>query len=191
MLTMRNPSASMNCCRVTAARALRHPGVRPAGRGTQRRLLARRVAHAARTLARASTTSLIRGAQVTGAYCRNCSDATTIGFIDGTWDEKAGLDFTVTFASPDGRVKSVDKQHGRLVEGRLVVTGGAASTRVRKRTDARQGPAQDGFWWRGARTTSRRVLLPNCPRPAPPPAAAAVALRHQPRKKEAWDPSRR
>ena len=75
---------------------------------------------------------VIRGAQVTGAYCRNCSDATTIGFIDGRWDEKAGLDFTVTFASPDGRIQSVDKQHATLVEGRLVVTGGPAGTRARK-----------------------------------------------------------
>src|SRR6476659_1261474 len=32
---------------------------------------------------------VIRGTRVTGVYCRNCSDATTIGFIDGTWDEKA------------------------------------------------------------------------------------------------------
>jgi hypothetical protein len=31
---------------------------------------------------------VIRGTRVTGVYCRNCSDATTIGFIDGTWDEK-------------------------------------------------------------------------------------------------------
>jgi len=54
---------------------------------------------------------VVRDAQVTGAYCRNCSDATIIGFIDGTWDEKAGLDFTAIFASPDGRIKSVDKQH--------------------------------------------------------------------------------
>jgi hypothetical protein len=58
-------------------------------------------------------------------YCRNCSDATTIGFIDGTWDEKAGLDFTVTFANPDGKVRSVDKQHAMLADGRLLVTGSA------------------------------------------------------------------
>jgi len=36
---------------------------------------------------------VIRGSRVTGVYCRNCSDATTIGFIDGTWDEKAGIKF--------------------------------------------------------------------------------------------------
>jgi hypothetical protein len=38
---------------------------------------------------------VIRGNRVTGVYCRSCSDASTIGFIDGTWDEKAGIDFTV------------------------------------------------------------------------------------------------
>ena len=68
---------------------------------------------------------VIRGQRVTGVYCRNCSDATTIGFIDGTWDEKAGIDFTVTFASPDGKIRSVDKQHAMLADGRLIVTGSA------------------------------------------------------------------
>jgi hypothetical protein len=65
---------------------------------------------------------VIRGQQVTGVYCRNCSDATTIGFIDGTWSEASGIDFTVTFANPDGRIRSVDRQHAMLVDGRLVVT---------------------------------------------------------------------
>jgi hypothetical protein len=58
-------------------------------------------------------------------YCRNCSDATTIGFIDGTWDEKAGIDFTVTFANPSGGIISRDDQHAMLVDGRLIVTGAA------------------------------------------------------------------
>jgi hypothetical protein len=65
---------------------------------------------------------VIRGERVSGVYCRNCSDATTIGFIDGRWDEKAGIDFTLTFANPDGRIRSVDRQHATLVDGRLVVT---------------------------------------------------------------------
>jgi len=68
---------------------------------------------------------VIRGNRVTGVYCRNCSDATTIGFIDGTWDEKSGIDFKVTFANPSGRIVSVDDQHAMLVEGRLIVTGAA------------------------------------------------------------------
>jgi len=68
---------------------------------------------------------VIRGQRVTGVYCRNCSDASTIGFIDGTWNEKAGIDFTVTFAGPDGRIRSVDKQHAMLAGGRLTVTRSA------------------------------------------------------------------
>ena len=66
---------------------------------------------------------VIRGAQVTGVYCRSCSDATTIGFIDGRWDEKAGIVFTVTFANADGSIRSVDDQRAVLADGRLVVTG--------------------------------------------------------------------
>jgi len=71
---------------------------------------------------------VIRGNQVSGVYCRNCADAGTIGFIDGRWDEKAGIDFTVTFANADGSIKSVDDQHAMLTDGRLIVTG-AAGTR--------------------------------------------------------------
>ena len=68
---------------------------------------------------------VIRGSRVTGVYCRNCSDATTIGFIDGTWDEKAGIRFTVTFANPAGRITSVDDQRAMLLDGQLIVTGAA------------------------------------------------------------------
>ena len=68
---------------------------------------------------------VIRGSRVTGVYCRNCSDATTIGFIDGTWDEKAGISFKITFANPNGRIASVDDQHAMLADGRMIVTGAA------------------------------------------------------------------
>ena len=68
---------------------------------------------------------VIRGSRVSGVYCRNCSDATTIGFIDGTWDERAGIKFTVTFANQDGRITSVDDQQATLVDGRMLVTGAA------------------------------------------------------------------
>jgi hypothetical protein len=70
---------------------------------------------------------VIRGQQVTGAYCRNCSDATTIGLIDGTWNENAGIAFTVTVPNPDGTIRSADRQHAMLSGGRLTVTGGAGS----------------------------------------------------------------
>jgi len=68
---------------------------------------------------------VIRGSRVTGVYCRNCSDASTIGFIDGTWSEETGIDFVVTFARPNGSIASRDDQHARLVDGRLIVTGAA------------------------------------------------------------------
>jgi hypothetical protein len=66
---------------------------------------------------------VIRGTRVTGVYCRNCADATTIGFIDGTWNEKTGIDFTVTFARPNGSIASKDDQHAMLADGQLIVTG--------------------------------------------------------------------
>src|SRR5678815_439435 len=69
---------------------------------------------------------VIRGNRVTGVYCRSCSDATTIGFIDGTWNEKTGINFTVTFANPNGKIRSVDDQHATLADGRLIVAGSAA-----------------------------------------------------------------
>ena len=70
---------------------------------------------------------VIRDAKVSGVDRRNCSDATTIGFIDGTWDQKAGITFTVTFANREGRITSVNRQHAMLVDGRLIVTGAAGS----------------------------------------------------------------
>jgi hypothetical protein len=66
---------------------------------------------------------VIRGARVTGVYCRSCSDATTIGVIDGRWDEKAGITFTVTFPHANGSTRLTDDQHAMLADGRLVVTG--------------------------------------------------------------------
>jgi hypothetical protein len=77
---------------------------------------------------------VIRGSRVTGVYCRNCSDATTIGFIDGTWDEKAGIRFTVTFANQAGRITAVDDQQAMLTDGRLTVTGAASSPNGRALT---------------------------------------------------------
>jgi hypothetical protein len=74
---------------------------------------------------------VIRGPRVTGVYCRSCSDATTIGFIDGTWDEKTGITFTVTFANATGRIVTVDDQHAMLADGRMIVTG-ASNIRDRK-----------------------------------------------------------
>jgi hypothetical protein len=90
---------------------------------------------------------VIRGAQVAGVYCRSCSDATTIGFIDGSWDEKTGIAFTVTVPNPDGSIKSVDRQHAMLADGRLTVTSGTAGRGGQKLTlikdPRRPTPADD------------------------------------------------
>lgn len=90
---------------------------------------------------------VIRGNRVSGVYCRNCADATTIGFIDGTWNETAGIDFTVTFARSDGSIASTDDQHAALVNGKLIVTGaehqpnGAALTLIKDPRGADPGRA--------------------------------------------------
>jgi hypothetical protein len=85
---------------------------------------------------------VIRGRQVTGVYCRNCADATTIGFIDGTFDEQVGIDFTVTFANLDGKIRSVERQHAMLADGRLVVTRtGPALTLIKDPRGADPGGA--------------------------------------------------
>jgi len=68
---------------------------------------------------------VIRGSKVTGVYCRNCSDATTIGFIDGTWDEKDGITFNITLASPNGRIASVDERRAMSIVGRIMAPGRA------------------------------------------------------------------
>jgi len=43
------------------------------------------------------------------------------------FDDKVGIDFTVTLANPDGRIRSVNKQRAMLTDGRLVVTGAGIS----------------------------------------------------------------
>jgi hypothetical protein len=104
---------------------------------------------------------VIRGTRVSGAYCRNCSDATTIGFIDGTWDEKAGLDFTVTFPNPDGKIRSVEKQHANLVDGQLIVTRPAGARNAKPLTLVKdlRGPDPGG---------APAYLYPPGTPPAPP-----------------------
>ena len=110
---------------------------------------------------------VIRGNRVTGVYCRNCSDATTIGFIDGTWDEKAGIDFTVTFANPDGSITICRRPACHARRWAADRDGGRGHTE-RERADARQGPARGRPRWgagvsppaghsaRAARDASRR-----------------------------------
>jgi hypothetical protein len=115
---------------------------------------------------------VIRGDRVTGVYCRNCSDASTIGFIDGTWNEKTGIDFTVTLANPDGSIASVDRQHATLVEGRLIVTR-AAGTRNGKAGELTLVKDPRGADPGGRpHITSHRARRPRFPWQVPPVAVA-------------------
>ena len=64
----------------------------------------------------------IRGERVRGIYCTQCSDATTLAFIDGTFGPN-GVTFVVTHVRPDGRTAYQDKSSARFDGDRLIVTG--------------------------------------------------------------------
>ena len=64
----------------------------------------------------------IRGATVRGVYCTYCADATTLGFVDGTFGPD-GIVFEVTHVNADGSTAYKDKAIAKFSKGRLIVTG--------------------------------------------------------------------
>ncbi|MBT2189126.1 hypothetical protein [Sphingobium nicotianae] len=66
---------------------------------------------------------VIRGNRVSGVYCTQCADGTTLAPIVGTFDEATGLAFTIRHLRLDGSLMSEDLATARLVKGRLIVTG--------------------------------------------------------------------
>jgi hypothetical protein len=66
---------------------------------------------------------IIEGEKVSGFYCTSCSDATTIGFIDGTFSEADGINYTVRFPEPDGTIHTTLTQQASLAGGQLSVSG--------------------------------------------------------------------
>lgn len=66
---------------------------------------------------------VIRGERVTGYYCKHCADGTTLAPLEGTFDEDEGLSFTIRYLDPDGSLKGLEYQFGRLVDGKLVLNG--------------------------------------------------------------------
>src|SRR5262252_8892389 len=64
----------------------------------------------------------IRGAAVRGIYCTYCADATTLAFVDGTFDAN-GLTFEVTHVKSDGSTAYKDKATAKFNQGRLTVSG--------------------------------------------------------------------
>ncbi len=64
---------------------------------------------------------VIRGSAVTGYYCSQCSDGTTLAPLEGTFDETEGLKFAVRYLNPDGSLARVENVTAKLNEGKLVV----------------------------------------------------------------------
>jgi hypothetical protein len=64
----------------------------------------------------------IRGDQVRGIYCRHCSDATTLAFIDGKFGGDS-ITFEVTHVKADGSTDYKDQAIARFDKGNLTIAG--------------------------------------------------------------------
>jgi hypothetical protein len=73
---------------------------------------------------------VIRGDRVSGIYCTQCADGTTLAPIEGTFDETEGLAFTVRHLDRDGATVSTDRLRAKLRNGRLAVSGTRGDARV-------------------------------------------------------------
>jgi hypothetical protein len=65
----------------------------------------------------------LRGTQVRGVYCTDCSDATTLAFIDGTVRAE-DISFTITHVKSDGSTAHREHATARFRDGLLLVAGG-------------------------------------------------------------------
>jgi hypothetical protein len=66
---------------------------------------------------------VIDGQKVSGIYCTQCSDGTTLAVVEGSFDEQGGLVFTVRHLDRDGSLASEDRLSARLDDGKLYLTG--------------------------------------------------------------------
>jgi hypothetical protein len=76
----------------------------------------------------------IRGERVTGVYCTDCADATTLAFVDGTL-EADEMRFVVNHVRDDGSTAYQDHVSARIEDGHLAVSGRAG------------GPGGGAFHW--------------------------------------------
>ena len=87
---------------------------------------------------------MIDGDKVSGIYCTRCADGTTLGRIEGTFDEASGLDFMVRHLKFDGTLGWADHLKAKLVGATLVISGksGASGNAFQlKATKDARGPA--------------------------------------------------
>ncbi|HTW73519.1 MAG TPA: hypothetical protein VMD56_01205 [Steroidobacteraceae bacterium] len=112
----------------------------------------------------------IRGQRVRGIYCTECSDATTLAFVDGRL-AAGGLTFTVTHVYDDGGTAYQDHATARIANGELIVTG----------TNGRDGRHFD---WTLRKDPRGPAPVPGTPvnrlPPAPPVAGPSVPQRFGP-----------
>jgi hypothetical protein len=90
---------------------------------------------------------VIRGREVSGIACARCSDGTTLARIEGTFDEKDGLRFTIRHLAPDGSLVAEDHLTARLGPGGLAVSGTLGDGRTFARTMIKdpRGPTPGGY----------------------------------------------
>lgn len=99
---------------------------------------------------------VIRGSEVTGVYCTQCADATTLAPIEGTFDEDEGIAFTIRHLNLDGSPASTETLKAKLEGGKLRVSGtrGGASFEQVTIKDPR-GPVPGAY--------KQSILPPNAP----------------------------
>jgi hypothetical protein len=66
---------------------------------------------------------VIRGDRVSGVYCTQCADGTTLALIEGRFNESEGISFSIRHYRSDGSLERTDTAEGRLAGGKLAITG--------------------------------------------------------------------
>jgi len=69
---------------------------------------------------------VIKGDKVSGVYCSNCADGTTMARISGSFSEASGLSFTIRHLAEDGSLVSLEQRSAQLEDGKLRVSGTSA-----------------------------------------------------------------
>jgi hypothetical protein len=109
----------------------------------------------------------IRGTQVTGVYCTDCSDATTLAFIEGTLGSD-GITFVVNHVNNDGSRAYQDQATAKLEKDHLAISGRAG------------GPGGGKLEWslhkdpRGPAAAGGLAVVAALPQLGTPAAAAAA-----------------